>query len=80
MRIGASLFLIALGAILTFAVTTTVSGVSLSVVGVILMIVGALGLVLSLVMMNQRRRTDVVYRRDGATYVEPPAPTIDSRY
>jgi hypothetical protein len=43
-----SLLLIAAGAILAFAVTTTVEGVDLVAVGVILMIVGGLGLVLSL--------------------------------
>jgi hypothetical protein len=71
MRIGASLFLIAVGAILKFAVTKQVSGVSLATVGVILMIIGAVGLLLELILMTTRRRTDVVYRPDGATYMEP---------
>lgn len=71
MRIGASLFLIALGAILKFAVTQHVNGIDLSTVGVVLMIVGAIGLVITLILMTTRRRTDVVYRNDGATYVEP---------
>jgi hypothetical protein len=44
-----SLILIAVGAILTFAVTTETSGVDLDMVGVILMIVGGMGLVLSLI-------------------------------
>jgi xanthosine utilization system XapX-like protein len=44
---GLSLFLIAVGAILAFAVTTTVAGISIPAVGVILMIVGILGLMLS---------------------------------
>lgn len=48
MGIGTSIFLIALGAILKFAVTATVSGVDLNVVGVILMIVGIVGLLISL--------------------------------
>lgn len=48
MRIGLSLVLLAAGAILTWAVTATVSGVNIHVVGVILMIVGAIGLVISL--------------------------------
>lgn len=47
MRIGLSLFLIAVGAILKFAVTADVSGVGLSTVGVILIVVGAVGLVIS---------------------------------
>jgi len=60
MRIGASLALIALGAILKFAVTDKVSGVNLGTVGVVLMIVGAIGLVITAIMMTSRRRTDVV--------------------
>jgi Domain of unknown function (DUF6458) len=48
MGISVSLILIAVGAILTWAVTATASGVDLNVVGVILMIVGAAGLILSL--------------------------------
>jgi ABC-type transport system involved in cytochrome c biogenesis permease subunit len=47
--LGVSIFLIALGAILAFAVTADVSGVDVNVVGWILMIVGILGLVISLV-------------------------------
>lgn len=48
MGIGLSMFLLAAGAILKFAVDVTVAGVNLQTVGVILMIVGALGVVLSL--------------------------------
>ena len=43
MGIGVSLLLIAIGAILTWAVTATVSGVDLDTVGIILMVVGAAG-------------------------------------
>ncbi len=72
MRIGASLFLIAIGAILRFAITPQHShGVNLGLIGVILMIVGAVGALITLAFMTSRRRTDVTYRRDGATYVEP---------
>jgi uncharacterized protein DUF6458 len=46
-----SIFLIAVGAILRFAVTATVSGIDLQVVGLILMIVGILGLVIFLAVM-----------------------------
>jgi hypothetical protein len=49
MGISVSLILIAVGAVLTWAVTATTSGVDLEVVGVILMITGAAGLLLSLV-------------------------------
>ena len=44
MGIGVSIFLLALGAILTFAVEATVEGLDIATVGVILMIVGAIGL------------------------------------
>jgi len=59
MGIGTSLLLIAVGAILKFAVTTTVSGIELATVGVILMIVGILGLVISLIFLLQSRETVV---------------------
>ena len=49
MGVTVSLILIAVGAVLTWAVTTTVSGVDINTVGIILMVVGAAGLVLSLV-------------------------------
>ena len=71
MRIGSSLVLIAIGAILKFAVTTSVSGVSLGTVGVVLMVVGLAGLVISLVLANTARRTDVVHRTARTDYVEP---------
>jgi hypothetical protein len=51
MGIGTSIFLIAVGAILRYAVTATVSGVELQTVGLILMIVGIIGLVISLAVM-----------------------------
>lgn len=51
MGLGASIFLIAVGAVITFAinVSTSGSGVDLHTIGVILMVVGALGALLSLV-------------------------------
>jgi hypothetical protein len=49
MGIGVSLILIAVGAILTWAVSAEVSGVDLQTVGVILMVVGAAGALISLV-------------------------------
>ena len=56
MGIGVSVFLIAVGAILTFALDATVSGIDLDLVGVILMIAGALGVVLDLIIFAPRRR------------------------
>ena len=72
MRIGSSLVLIAVGAILKFAVTASVSGISLSMVGVVLMVVGIAGVVISLVMASTARRTDVVHHSARGDYVEPP--------
>jgi hypothetical protein len=61
MSIGASLFLIAAGAILRYAVSDSISGVDLQTVGLILLIVGIVGLVISLAMYAAatRRRTYV---------------------
>lgn len=76
MGLGASLFLIAVGAILTWAVTAELSGIDIQVVGVILMIVGGLGFALSLIFWSTwggpgyfgaRRRTYVDEER-------PPGP------
>lgn len=59
MGIGTSIFLIALGAILYFAVNADVSGLEISTVGLILMICGALGLVISLFLMSRTRAAPV---------------------
>ena len=53
MGIGASIFLLAVGAILTFAVDWTVQGVDLDAVGIILMIAGCIGLAVTLAMMSR---------------------------
>ena len=58
MTVGTSLFLIAVGAILRYAVTASVSGVSLATVGLILMIVGVVGLVISLYYIRVWRPRD----------------------
>jgi hypothetical protein len=63
MGIGASIFLIAVGAILTFALDVSVGGINLDVVGWILMVVGVLGVILTLTVWGPRRR-EVVTRRD----------------
>jgi hypothetical protein len=60
--IGTSIFLIAVGGFLKYAVTANVSGIELDVVGVILMVVGIVGLLLSLLWMTiwaDRRRAVV---------------------
>jgi hypothetical protein len=51
MAIGTSIALIAIGAILKFAVSFSITGIDINIVGLILMIVGILGLALSVVMM-----------------------------
>ena len=73
MGLGVSIFLIALGAILTWAVNASVSGLELTTIGVILMIVGVIGLVLSMIFWSSwggvggtRRRT--TYVEDGPPY------------
>jgi predicted membrane channel-forming protein YqfA (hemolysin III family) len=48
MDIGVSIFLLVVGAILTFAVNVTASGFNLDTVGIILMVAGAIGLLFSL--------------------------------
>lgn len=48
MGIGISVFLLAVGAILAFAVDVTTEGINLDTVGIILMVVGALGLLMSM--------------------------------
>ncbi|HEU5034622.1 MAG TPA: DUF6458 family protein [Mycobacteriales bacterium] len=69
MGIGVSIFLIAVGAILTFAVDTAVNGFSIQTIGIILMAVGALGLIITLLVFAPRRRAGVVTER---TYDERP--------
>jgi hypothetical protein len=59
--IGTSIFLIALGAILYFAVNADVSGLEIATVGLILMIVGVIGLLIALwfaSMATRDRRTN----------------------
>ena len=62
MTIGASIFLIAVGAILRYAVDVTVSGIEIQTIGLILMIAGAVGLIIGLFLLTQAdRRREVVY-------------------
>jgi Flp pilus assembly protein protease CpaA len=55
MTLGFSLFLLAVGAILRFAVTAEVAGIDLQTVGVILMVVGVLGFAITLALYLSRR-------------------------
>ncbi|MFL6077666.1 MAG: DUF6458 family protein [Mycobacteriales bacterium] len=73
MRIGGSVFLIVLGAILTFAVHVSVSGLDLKVVGWILMIGGGVLLILSLMLLESapyRRRRMIDEEPTTREYVE----------
>jgi Domain of unknown function (DUF6458) len=80
MATGLSLFFLAIGAILTFAVNTTVNGIDLDTIGVILMVIGLLGMLFSLVLFDSwtsprshRRDDDVVVgRRDVVIDDEAP--------
>jgi len=69
MGIGTSIFLIAVGAILRYAVNVTVQGVEIDTVGLILMVVGIIGLVISLAIVfmagdgRPRRPDDYPTRR-----------------
>lgn len=74
MSTGVSIFLIAVGAILTFAVERQADGINIDTVGIILMIVGAIGLVVSLLFWSswgpygteaRRRRVVEVDERMG---------------
>ena len=60
MYIGGSLVLIAVGAVMSFAVQDRLSGVDLYTAGLIFMVVGALGLLISLIVNGQQnnRRVD----------------------
>lgn len=69
MATGTSIFLIAVGAILTFAVDAEVSGLDLDTVGVILMVVGVIGVIVSLMWIDRatsprRGRTVIEERRE----------------
>jgi len=94
MGIGGSIFLLALGAILAFAVNADISGIDINVVGYVLMLAGLIGLIITVWYWNSRRRTVVeqhqpVIRNDGQVVDEyrtvrrthqdpPPPPTYGS--
>ena len=69
MGIGVSLILIAVGAVLTWAVNASVSGVDINAIGVILMIVGAVGLLLSLMFWSSWGGAGVARGGGGARRV-----------
>jgi hypothetical protein len=77
MRLGASLLLIAVGAILKFAVTKHFSGLDVQTVGVILLIIGIVGLLFDLILWGTRRRTTVIH--SGTPYIAQGTPYVDPR-
>lgn len=71
MGIGISIFLLAVGAILTFAVQVEAQGIDLNTVGVILMVVGSIGLLFSMLFWSSfapygspREERTIVRERD----------------
>jgi hypothetical protein len=78
MGIGVSVFLMALGAILTFATEFDISGLDVDVVGVILMLAGVVGLIMTAVVWGPRRRAsrvvedDVPVTRERRVYEDRP--------
>jgi len=71
--IGASIVLIAVGAVMAYAVTVETEGFNINTAGVILMVVGAIGLVVSLLMMLMNNdRVD----RTETRYVERERPVV----
>ena len=90
MTIGASIFLIALGAVLAFAVDVSTSGIDLNTIGVILMVVGVIGLAVGMVILNgggawyggPRRRTVVedAYVDDGPVVASRPRRVVEEPY
>ncbi len=66
MALGTSLFLVAVGAILRYAVSDSLEGIDIPTIGLILMIVGIVGLLISLFTMtlwDRDRRRGVVEER-----------------
>ncbi len=71
MTVGGSIFLIAVGAILRYAITDSISGIDLQVIGLILMVAGVVGLLVGLFMYaNTTRGRGGVAERER--YVDDP--------
>jgi uncharacterized membrane protein len=70
MGIGVSIFLLAVGAILTFAVEVDASGFNINTIGIILMIAGAIGLLLTMLVFGRDRGVaeDRVVTRERDVY------------
>ena len=78
MGIGGSIFLLAVGAILAFAVNADISGLDINIIGWILMAAGLVGLIITLWFWNSRRRT--VVTRQTSQPVVGGGPTYAAEY
>jgi hypothetical protein len=74
MAIGTGIFLLVVGAVLTFAVNVTVDVVNLDAVGWISMIAGAAAIIISLIVNAQSSRTThrEIYQDRPSTQPQPP--------
>lgn len=77
MGIGVSIFLIALGAILTWAVDWSVGGIDINVIGAILMVAGVGGLILFFYFWNRQRVPEAVASVRQRQVTEPPRTNND---
>jgi uncharacterized membrane protein len=78
MGIGVSIFLMAMGAILAFAVSVPTDGIELDTVGVILIILGLVGLLASLVWWDgwTPRHQGLTYEDEGDVIVRRRRPRV----
>ena len=74
MRIGASLFLIAIGAILAWGITKHFSGIDLNAIGAILIVIGIIGLLIDLALWARGRTRTVVTHNPDTFYIDPVDP------
>lgn len=79
MGIGGSIFLLAVGAILAFAVDADISGIDINIIGWILMAAGLVGLVITLWYWNSRRRTVVTRQTQAPVAGQPGYPNQQVR-
>jgi len=83
MSIGASIFLIAVGAIVRYAFTFNIEGIDREALGLILMIAGAVGLAMSilyqLMWSNDRRKQEAYYEQQQHQQPPPAAPDDRTR-
>jgi len=82
MSIGASIFLIAVGAIVRYAFTFNIEGIDREALGLILMIAGAVGLAMSILyqlMWSNDRRKHEAALYEQQQYQQPPPAAPDDR-